>query len=58
MFDQNQIYIYRSNSRCILELDLSVDHVSPILHVWNRIFMYVNPILLGLLSYRINVRES
>jgi hypothetical protein len=58
MFNQNQIYIYRSDSRCVVESDLSVHHVSPILYVWNRIYMYVNPILLGILSYRIDVRES
>jgi hypothetical protein len=49
MFNQNRIYIYRSDSRYVLELDLSVDHVSPILHGCNQVYMYVNPILIGFL---------
>jgi hypothetical protein len=58
MFKQNRIHIYRSDSRCSLELDLSVDHVSPILHGWNQIFMYVNPMLIGFLLFRIDLRVS
>jgi hypothetical protein len=58
MFNQNWICMHRSDSRCVLESDLSVDHVSPVLHGCNQIYMYVNPILIGFLSYRIDLRES